>query len=276
MLFNHIKYQYHNVTYSSEAVSSTLSNIHTVQDPLVWTPNSGTSSEWLKVNLYDSLLITRVDIVWSGVCDSLKIEYSLDNFNWETLSDTFIPSDTNLSIDYSDDTKRFIFLRLTVNSPVNFIIEDLDVYSDVEWVNESIISHNYLRTYGMSFRDNYPLFPSLVKDMFKMMENYNNIDKTLFDSSVYSSTAVSCSNPTAASGQLSVSGLTLDSSVQYIWDYDDPDAESSTNQNIIVTTDPTTNPDAYEYSVTGTYYPRLLILGEGYILEFVTSTSITV
>lgn len=360
MQLNHIKYQYHNVTYSSETVSSTLNDVYVTQDPLIWTPTSGTTSEWLKVNLYYSTLISRIDITYSGTCSSLKIEGSLDNFNWETISDTFVPGSTELSIDYSDDTYRFIFFKLIVNSPVSFIVEDLDIYSDVIWRNDDIISHNYLRSYGINFRDNYPVLPSLVMDMFKMMENYNNLDSMLFDSTLYSSTAVSCSNPTSSSGQLSVSGLTLDSSVQYLWDYDDPlviygedtngDTTASTstmstdldlsdysvdefqnkylvitsgsnmgsyqitantnlsssntitisgtfaytlsnmsfkvqdldedvlleNPNIIISADPTINPDDHEYSVTGTYYPRLLLIGDGYNLEFVTSTSITV
>lgn len=352
--------QYHCLTYSSETVLSTLNGLHQVQNPLVWTPSSGGTQEWLKINLYYLTEIREIEIKWDGACDTFKIEYSIDNFNWNTLSDTFEPDDKVLSIDYTGRTVDAVFLKFIVNSPSGFVLEDFDVTSEVEWENTDIISHNYLRAYGINYRDNYPLFPSIIMDVFKMMENYNNINKKLYDPNVYTSTVASCSK-SGSTGQLSVSNLTVDSSLQYIWDYDDvnvvyeegndgevdigvdatlfktdidlsdysvnefvgrylvinsgmnkgsyeiltntnslsnneivltsslsytltdmdfkiqdiSETQLLANPNIIVTIDPTTNPVDHEYISTGTYYPRLVILSSDYILEFVTSITIT-
>ncbi len=221
MDINLIKYQKSSVTYSTETISSTLNGVHTVKIPLTWTPSDNITYEWLKINFYHVIEINNILVDYDGDCDSLKLEYSNDNENWNVLTDTWLPERKYFEIGYSP-TKELIFLRLQVNNPSSFVLNDIEVYSDVSWENTDIISHNYFALYGLHYREKYPVFPSMMHDRLKMYENYNNIDLSLFNASDYENTAVSCAEAPAGSGTLSVSDLTTITDVIYVWDYDDP------------------------------------------------------
>ncbi len=221
MNLNLIQYQKSSVTYSSETTSTNLGLVHTIKESLVWTPSDNSTFEWLKINLYYVTEISKVVIDFNENCDSLKLEYSNDNIYWYTAFDTWIPDRDYKEITF-DAPIEMVYIRLVVNNPSTFVLNDIKVYSDVTWSNKDIISHNYFAMYGINFREKYPVIPSMTHDRFKMFENYNNVDLKLFDSNLYTNTTVTCVDSPSGTGTLGISNLTVVDGLQYIWDYDDP------------------------------------------------------
>ena len=182
MDINLIKYQKTSSTYSSETIDSALNTVHTAKPNFAWTPDDNTNSEWIKFNFYDSTYINKIIISYDGTCDSVKLEYSLDNINWKVLKDTWTMSRNYEEIEL-DTPVEIIILRFQVNNTDSFV-GDLEVYSDIDFTNTHIISHNYFMvsikvniSYSFLdycqnfFQDNYNLSGFIFKE-FRCSSEY--------------------------------------------------------------------------------------------------------
>lgn len=289
MELNLVKYKNNSITVSREDTGSMtdLQKIHTVKYPLVWETQDTTEFAWIKANFYELVPLKTLIFDYSGTVDTIKIEISSDNFNWETISESFVPSQQLIDVDYYNDfssydpwrssyqhyyedvlsvstflveaqnkgtsgisepnwlsltelndtisdnditwkvidikeyEKQFSFLKITFENPSGFTLNGLEIYCDVTVENTNIISHNYYNLFSEKLRDDYPLFPDLVKDQLKMLEGYEQINLKIFDESIFETSSISYIDN---SGTLtfSTTDLSAMTDVKYIWDFDDP------------------------------------------------------
>lgn len=292
MEINYIKYLKHSITtsYDGGSTYSGLKTIHTVKDTddysVLWGAPDSTGSHWLKLNVYQLKNLTLITIPYTGTFESIDVSVSIDNQHYEYITTYEFDEDDDGEIDMTTslfENFHFIFLKLTVNKPTSFRMKDLYVYGEVDYINDKYISHNYLKFYGTSFRDNYPFLPDCAEVSLKMLEGHESIDDTLFDPSDYSSASISKVNISGDSFGLSANNFPVETDLMYyIWDFDDPQDEyldadrtivnpaySISNPNIIITTDLNDIPEHdYSNSEAGMYIPRLTIKKKKYMLEF--------
>jgi len=220
---NFIKHKKNTIRYSS-IVSGTanLDLVHTTKEEFSWRPLDG-GVQWIVLNVYERELLDRIVIDWIGTLSSLKIERSIDGFNWDILSDTFVPTKYHLDIDYTmDRNTEFIFLRLTVTNPNQFEIESLEVWGKYSMENKDFISHNYLRWYDENFIEKHPLYPDLIKEYLRMKENNNEIDLRIFDDTLFSDINITTSGTLSVGNKISFSiNIPAISNVEYVWDFGD-------------------------------------------------------
>ncbi len=315
MLIDYVKYQKHHFTVSSEGTGTladpdnpgkdVLQEVHTVKDVSsmggsLWGAPAG-SSQWIKLNLYEHSTVSKIILDFQGSYDSLVIETSVDNWNWIILKDEPDESNTLLieQTGYFEKTyteKEFVYLRLTVNNPTSdptdpFILNGFEVYGELTFQNEHLISHNIYSFYSEIERDDFPLYPELTENMMKMMEGREKLNLKLFDSSIFANCVItklvqSIETPTSSGNYEDT--LTLSANVpviagcHYVWDFDDVVAEDdyeydASNPNIIVTTDPIIpqehilkHIDVTNNPKTGIFVPRLLVRYNTWELEFTT------
>lgn len=284
MQLDFVKYKKHHITVSGEGTETvpTLQDIHVVKTATdrhvtydsLWGAVDG-SFAWIKFNFYELSLVERLTFDYSGSFTDITIEKSIDNINWETLSPAWTPTETYLDIDYSNNPEYFIFIRMIINDPSNFILNDLEIFCEVEIDIDYILSHNYLALYGEKERNNYPLFPELNKVTYQMMEGYNNINKKLFDPIIFATSGITPSiNGNIVT--LTPNNIPLITDNIYIWDFDEVITEGDgdydvTNQNLVVTTTNTSLAQTYTYKKNGLHIPRLMIKNPDWTIEFTES-----
>ncbi len=292
MEINYIKYLNHSITtsYKGSGTYNNLEAIHSWKDTnqysVLWGSPDSSDSHWLKLNVYQLKPLSEIVINYTGTFDTIDLEVSVDNLNWQDAGTYTYNLDDDGEIDLTSSNFQyfsFIFLKIIVNNPLAFKMTDLAVYGEIDYQNDKFISYNYLKFYGTSFRDNYPFLPDCAEQQLKMLEGRDDIDDTLFDPDSYVAASIVKINESADSFGLSAINFPVETDlIYYIWDFDDPQNEylddertivnpayDLDNPNIVITPDLNSIPEHdYTNSNVGMYIPRLTIKKKKYMLEF--------
>lgn len=250
------------VTVSSATAGSmaNLQAIHTAKPTFAWgAPTVATA--WMKVNFYEQISVTNINLGFTGSCSNITIEWSIDNWNWYVLSPTFTPATSYLKILYSI-SQDLIFIRFTIGNPNNFVINILEIFANFEYETRDFISQNSVSFYGPEERNLYPFLPSIAKNILEMFEANSTVNLKLFDPIIFS-TATLTNGVIGSTLTLNTTGMPIDSSYQYIYDFND----NGSSDNIRVTTDATT-PQSHTYTAIGIYVPRLILNHGNFMIEF--------
>lgn len=226
------------ITVSSLAsgTMSGLTAVHTVKFPFSWFLDNS-SSEWINFTTYELLKVKRIVIKYNGTAATFLIEKSLDGFNWETVTDTFIPDQELKEADVTyTEPVEFIFFRVTLNTLTsNFSVYKFEIYADVIVENKTWISHNFYTLYGQRYREDNPRLPSFTKNLLEMWEAGPDIDLKIFEASQFSSATLNkviSSNGNTIT--LSTTGIPVFNNTRYIWDFGDPNTIFITGDDGII------------------------------------------
>lgn len=280
MILDFVSDQKNSITVSGSLGGSSpgLETVHTAKTTLIWA-SPDTSFSWIKINIYELESIDNIKLTYTGSLSSMIIERSIDGFNWEILSDTFVPADTTLDIDYTSQTRRdFKFIRMKINSPSTFVLTSWAVFNnDKTYNNERLISQN-LWNYWSPLEienstalsvstSNRNIFPDMHKQIFRMLEGNNDLDLRVFDSSIYTNSSITG----IADGDIltfTPNNIPVLTDTLYIWDFDD--TTSGSLNNIITTENPLTS-QVHTYNNSGYFITRLIIQTKTYMLEFTSA-----
>ena len=277
-----LRYKKNSVTASPVDVNTSWTGLQTIHQAIditdrhltsngIWGAVDGEAA-WIKLNTYEVQDLQQMTISWSGSVTNMKVEISIDNFNWTEITPAFVPTNDFIDIDYSSEDGHFIFLRLTVTDPLNFLLLDWEIFGDINYNIDYILSHNYLNMYSKKELEDTPLFPEFTKVAFQMMEGFTSINKQLFDPTIFSSSSIT---PTINGTLLTLTpnNIPVITDTRYIWDFDevileaDPDYVA-VNKNIIIATD-VTIAQTYDYKKVGIHMPRLIVDNPNWSVEFV-------
>jgi len=219
MIIDLVTYKKNTITVSAESSPTALVTFNTAKPTVSWTPGSGPA--WLKINLYELTNIDSLDLTYTGSCTSMKIEYSIDDISWWTLSDIFSPDDVTKSVeaDYSSDDIDASFVRIYIDGLTTFILTTLNIRSDIEFQNTEFLSHNITGFYSDTEIDNYPWLPSFTRIFLEMLEKKEEKDMKLFLDSDYTSLAIA-KGVAGKLVQLTATDVPLDATI-YVWDWDE-------------------------------------------------------
>lgn len=205
--------------------------------------SQGIPAGWIKFNAYTLHEVERIRFTWpmGASATSFKIETSINNFEWEILSDTFAFDADETEVDVTYPTPvEFVWIRITVNGPVGFTIDDLEIYASVTVENTEIISHNFYTLYSAREREIDPFFPEITKNLLEQWEALPDMDLKLFDSTDFANSDITLT-PVSGGTDITIVGsnIPVDSDVQYIWEFDDPNIVQITGDDgvIDITTD---------------------------------------
>ena len=258
------------ISSSNSGTISGLTDIHTVKEDFIWyVPDS--SLEWINFNSYELLNVNRIVIKFEGITTGFLLEVSNDGFNWNTLTDTFIPDLELKEADITYTTPiEFVFLKLTITGTSGFSIYDYRIYADVIVENTHFLSHNYYTFYDIKEREEYPFLPSIFKSVLEMWADESNIDLKIFDPTLFSNSSISKSiDSTGNTITLSSNNIPVLANTQYIWDFNDSNEVIINNNDgtidlSVSNIEITTNTDFSMYSVDQF---------SGYVLEIISGVS---
>ncbi len=286
MKFDFVKYKKNIVTVSlkGSGTYSELDTLHTgkTTNGTLWGAPNGDYA-WIKLNVYELEIVNEIHIQFNGSLSSMLIETSVDGLNWNVLIDSFVPETSILELT-NFEPSEFVFLKMTVNDPVSFTLDSLEVFGDLDYDNKHIISHHYLKQFSLIVIEDEPFWPEWSKLIMQMFEGQENLDLQLFDVDLYSTSNIDVLSQIENVVTLAPHNFTIDSSVTYIWDFDDDQpqylndertvsnpAYSVSNPNILISTDLSELPSHdYSNAVSRVYIPRLIVRHSKFILEFTT------
>lgn len=250
-----------NILVSDESSPTSLTNFYTEHQTFSWAPSDG-ASHWIKINFFESIDLNALEFTWIGTIDKVKVEYSVDNFNWIELNQEAAADNDKKTWTYdyveNENVPEISYLRITVTNTSSFAMNSLRTASNVTFNNETFISHMYSSLYSPKEVEEYPLFPSIFKNVLEMYEDKIEKDKRLFDPTDFASASVA----KAVNGsEVTLIGVDIPlDAMLYVWDFGEENAFEQTLNPL--------NQVKHTYAGAGTYYARLLCMYEHFQVEF--------